>query len=114
MGLDLTVYPITVARSNDRWLAYQRLGLERDYDLFDRIKRLEWFPLLVRNVSHVDFYRDEGIESDTEDAYGNPLRFVLAGSFKDVAQPDDTQWNRAVLNFLASIPPAMPVILDWN
>jgi len=128
MGLDLTICPI---RYGDRdnwewWLTHERLGLDRDYYFFERImprgrqdpdEAIEpaTDPKLVPEGARVQWYGDEGLEEVTTDAYGDPLKFVYAEEFENI-DPEEiiNEWNKAVLIFLRSLPPKIPILLWWH
>lgn len=112
MGLDLSV-GIVKHESVDWWLVYNRLQFDRDYDLFDRIKRLD--TRTIPETARVDWYSDEGIKSVTEDSYGSPLKYTRPIDWRVMLKPAGmTPWNKSVIEFLRSLPDPTPIILWWN
>ena len=112
MGLDLTLSPITL--SGTPWLAYDRLRLSRNYELFDAIKALPSNELPPDTT--VEWYEDNGIERQTADMYGEPLRYIQAGEFRNLVFDcrKTEQWNVAVIRFLQELPRETPVVLWWH
>ena len=125
MGLDLTVCPIKYGErdSFDWWLGHERLGFEREYDLFEQIEsrgRQEPDEPIEKVCNpqpippHIKFewYGDEGIEDRKENPYGEPLTFVRAFEFLKVQAKNP--WNKCVVDFLKSLPPQTPIVLWWH
>ncbi len=113
MGLDLALLP-------DRWpklevigwtaLAYDRLALLRDYELFERIKKVPTTP-----VPMIQNYEDEGIRNRTTDPYGDPLTRCTAGALSEIPEPKGLHpWNRAVMAFVRALPGNTPIVLWWH
>lgn len=117
MGVDLTIAPdrwsLPQGGERDWWLANNRLDLLRNYHLYDQIKALPSSPLEPDTT--FGWYGDDGVERETEDAYGNPLRYVRAGDLGTIPdQPDYPAWNRAVLAFVRALPPETRIMLWWH
>lgn len=123
MGIDLTVCPHRYQRSGLSWiLAYDRLGLDRDYRIFEQIdgfSQAEGHAVRAHPLpptTRFDWYGDEGIHGDMkDDAYGNALTYALAAEFGRVTIPENTtDWNKGVLALLAKLPPETMVVLYWH
>jgi len=120
MGLDLTVAPMRYHTMN-WWLAFDRLRLDCDYDLFSQIGPCSrgrykpiTLPLPLPAGTKFDWYEDESVKTKTEDPYGVPLTYLPAAAFRDMILEGVSDWNKAVLVFLAALPPDTPVVLWWN
>jgi hypothetical protein len=112
MGMDLDLGIAKYAEDiGSWWLLYDRLRLDRDYNLFDQFVVLTREP--IPTDIKVDWYSDDGVQRIKEDAYGNLLRFVRAGEFNKIELKKTSQWNKAVFSFLRQIPPDTPVVLYW-
>lgn len=112
MGIDLTLAPMKYGNS-DWWLCSNRLTLDRDYDLQERIKALPSYPTYP--AKNIQWYEDDGVKDRATDAYGDPLRFVRAVQFRRVL--DDqcrSEWNLAALKFIQALPPLTPIVLWWH
>ncbi len=117
MGVDLTltfniVPHIAPQKDGLRFLAYSRLSLHRDYNLWELIKTVPSHPL----PESIDWYDDEGIKSVIVDPYGEPLRYATAGDLAPIAAHVSTRfgWNAGVFRFLATIRPETWVVLYWH
>lgn len=114
MSLDLSVYPQRFPKL-DHWFVLCDLPFEDDRRLFDLIEAFESYPLAALGYPHIEKIEEEGgIERRSDDHYGVPFRYVLAGSFRSVPPEGWAAWNVAVLAFLRALPPDRPVILDWS
>jgi len=122
MGLDLTVMPILMPL-NTWWLGHNRLSFIRNYDLFRQIPgydRENAMPVFEANPipPGVAFqnYSDSGIETITEDSWGSPLTYVQSNQFYNliVVRTATHNHNAAIVQFLASLKPAVPVVLYWH
>lgn len=124
MGLDLTVCPVK-HRTTDRWLLYNRMKFERDYDLFGKIegctrpdcegpKLVKALPVLSETV--VEQYCEEGIERIAFDAFGVGLTYCLAEDFRKVhnLRINMHLWNYGILQMLVAFPPLTRVVLWWH
>jgi hypothetical protein len=109
MGLDLTLAVDTFSLSN-RSLAYERLTVDRDYELFDAIDKIE-----TEEVKEIWWYEDEGVTIRSEDPYGAPLR---KAKVKDVANAFSgvrcSPKNSAVRAYLLALPPDTEIIFWWH
>ena len=109
MGIDLAVHPNRYYDHPRLSDGYNRLAFWRDSELFEQIQKLP-SSLLEAERGFV-YYDDEGLDDSKTDGYGQPLRYVEAGQFANINS--DNTWNEAVLTFLRSLPPEMPIILYW-
>jgi hypothetical protein len=129
MGVDLTLIPASHGSFEGPETVYVLghtiLHLDRDYDLWDRIKAIpsETFP---KDTFSSYFAEREDGENEygycNQDPYGNRLLWVQAGQLADVMKeyiqkeyrPDDGPNNQAATAFLAAFPPQKPVVLYWH
>lgn len=123
MGVDLTLAMGIPAFTDESllgrhgFLAYTRIGMERESLLFDRIMELPSKPMPVP----VKWYHDKGIKPETNDPNGKPLRFVLAKDLGTIADchHDNYYWcnsrtNMGALTFIRMLPPESIVVLYWH
>jgi hypothetical protein len=118
MGLDLTLIPVD-ADNGTLFFGHTRLRLERDYELFDEIKKLKAIELDKPFSCH-EARNGEGEASYgpvTEDAYGDPLTKVrpekIAALVSHVAA-DPHKKNRAALAYLKELDLSAWVVLFWD
>lgn len=114
MGIDLTIVPSRHDEILTGWfLAYDRLSVTRDYDLFDRVRAIKARPF--PDDFHFDWYDDSGVERKKEDPYGDGLKYVksieLANAFSN---GELSVRNKALASFLSALPPETWVILWWH
>lgn len=109
MGIDLVVLPNRYYKHPTLGDGFNRLGFWRESELFDRIRTLPSRKLETER--DFVYYNDEGIDDCKVDAYDQPLCYVEARHFFGICSGN--QWNKAVLIFLRSLPPEMPVVLYW-
>jgi hypothetical protein len=96
-------------------LAYNRLVFEaiNMEDLKDKIK-----PFAVPLPEGVEWYDDDGLETHTDDAYGEPLTYIAAhhlapllnGHLEHTRDP----FCFAVAAFVGNLPPDRKIVLYWN
>ena len=114
MGLDLTLVPKRYSARLTGWfLGYDRIGLDRDYALFDWVRGFTSQPL--PESTRFDWYGDGGLIQCTTDAYSEPLRVIDAGNFHlpfDVEELSD--WNQAALAMMRKLPRSTHVLLWWH
>lgn len=117
MGIDLTLAPIKNAHGS-WWLAYDRLRLDRYYDLYREFGMDGYTSISVYDVivNQFDWYDDEGIVSDKLDPYGEKLKYFFSDEISkiDVNQLELSTWNKAVIEFIKSLPKQTPVVLYWH
>lgn len=123
MSVDLTLCPIPYA-SQKWWLAYDRVELKCDYDLYSLIAAFGrgchepvMQPQPIPPDKYVDWYGDQGIQRVDKDAYGTPLTYVPAGEFRNITAAhlsEASKWNRAVISMLQLLPKDTPVVLWWH
>lgn len=126
MGLDLTLGIINPVHGDEgggrtRWLAYDRLSLDRDYALFGPLGSgdTDYGEKVIRTwelgpFDYVRWYGDEGLEERSNDPYGTTLTYTVAGEFAKIEPGERSEWNTAVFAFLAALPPRTPVVLWWS
>lgn len=107
MGLDLTLLPY------DRDFSRHVLSMERNYTLFDQIKKLESMRLEKPIYSYVAGDDEDPCSEISEDKYGEPIRFVYAG---DLAKLEEAEIdiNKACLAFIKCLPMNHKVALYWG
>ena len=86
MGVDLKLLPFDC---DLEMLSFSHtvLNVDRDYMLFDKIKELPSAPVredFTSYLSRDDAYEEPHYGDTTEDPYGDPVRYVLAGDLKTV------------------------------
>lgn len=128
VGLDLTLIPINMGPPFKVWLGHSRVALERQYDVFTQIpgchyrgEEYRYEPVAesceLDPPTAVAMYTgggDEGYEHRTEDPYGTPLTYMLAGDLGKVDVEGASPWNKAAFVFIRALPETMPVVLWWN
>jgi hypothetical protein len=111
MGLDLTLVPLMreVHTPGRPHLAYTRIELQRrGYELKDRLKPRVLGELLM-------WYGDEGLETVSEDPYGNPLTYVLVDELADAMEELDLgSLDLATQAYFRLMPYHIKVVLWWH
>ena len=112
MGIDLTLVPV-------QWnlpgpiLAHTRLDLQcRDYDLHSALRKVAT-PLTVP----LNWYDDDGLTEYLDDRYGTKLTFVTAHQFCEAVKglrDYGSDWDRAVIAFVAALAPDRRIVLWFN
>jgi hypothetical protein len=116
MGIDLTLMPGKFTGGGrpilDWFLATERISLDRDYALQDRIRLVPTQPLpfgvRFRN------YEDDGLKDRTDDQYDTPLTWCRAGDLAKVSDGDCSPWNKAAMAFVRALPPDILIVLWWH
>jgi len=111
MDLDLTLLPHKHHHLSGVPLLCESLRLDRDYDLFGRLRACP-----SREAIPVDVHTDDGWRRTTTDPYGDPVRYALAGDLAAVLPADvsTSPWNDAVIAFVRALPADVPVYLWWH
>lgn len=114
MGVDLTVVPEWMPGLSLAPLAVTRFDMDiRDYDLWKALKEAST-PL----ECGLQWYGDDGIETRTTDAYGDPIGFVTAFTFlrlwREHLDGDRSRWDRAVIAFIQELEPERRVLLYFH
>lgn len=113
MGVDLTLVPDRFETGTRPILGYTRLPLMcRWYSLHEALRTVA-NPL----SEGLMWYADEGIETVNEDAYGEKLTWVLPSQFLKAAtehMESPGGWDRAVIAFIQSLPPATKIVLWFH
>jgi len=113
MGTDLTLVVNKFGYNDNMPLAYERIRIDRDYDLFDSIKQAGALPL--RENRDLLWYGDDGIEQRTEDPWGAPLTSIRAGILADVMSRHDlSPKNSAVTVYMRALPSDTEIFLWWH
>jgi len=121
MGIDLRLL-IESMETPNRDLCHTIISLERDYELWERIKRLTVFE--ARNEIYSWFGDNYGASDN--DAYGDKLMFTTA---KDVVrrffvimpkmlglqlQHESTPLNNAAMEYIKALPEDTRIYLYWH
>lgn len=109
MGMDLSVCPDTFGLKGETVLAYDRLRINRDYDLFERVRSLRPRPL----DTAVAYYEDDGLADRTTDPYGADLTYLTAGELSAI-DPGTGTLARAVWAYLDELPRDTKIVLWWH
>jgi hypothetical protein len=120
MGIDLSIFPLTRRKSIDEesfYVAHLKMdgSLCDNRELFDDFQKLDSVPIKAMYMSGIGHEEDGPIV--TEDAYGNPLRSVMAVSlkkFKDDPRVQKVWQNETVWAFIDKLPDDHPVVLYWD
>lgn len=112
MGIDLNLIPRHF-ESETSIFEFNRLTMDRNYSLFDLIRPHE-HPLPLGMA--LTKYQDEGIETVEENPYGDRITWVPASIFRKIAKnmPETSEWNKAVIQFMASLDPSKMIVLWWH
>ena len=111
MGVDLTLLPIDSERCPVVRYSHTVLEVVRDYDLFKRIEVLhskEIYPGFNSYVSREGDIEECHYGLTVEDAYGRPVRCVLAKYLKEVDIPGATG------AYVAALPDDYEIALYWH
>lgn len=113
-------------KSLDVLLAINTLSLDRDYGLFAQIDK-DWMGSHGKGIEGVcspklmppgiDFQmldEEKGWATETENMYGELLKYVTAKELCRVDLKEQTQWNKAVFAMVKALPPESPVVLWWH
>jgi hypothetical protein len=111
MGIDLTICPDHTPSVAAWHLSYTRMGMGRDYELFERIKALRSREL--PDDVKFSWYDDEGIVGRRDDPYGEPLRYVFADDLAKV-DPGGHPLSRAAIAYVGQLDAESRVVLWWH
>lgn len=111
MGLDLTLLPHKHHHVSGTPFLCESLRMDRDYDLFGRLRACP-----SREAGSVEVHSDDGWRRTDGDPYGDPIRYALAGDLAAVlpADVEVSPWNAAVIAFVRALPADVPVYLWWH
>ena len=125
MGMDLTLCPYQYGP--DRWdwhLSYTRIGLQRNYELFEQISEAVMgknkknpavcTPKPLPTSVKFQWYEDEGLKDRRTDQYGSTLTYVEAHELAKVNTEKSSPWNQAIFEMLRKLDPRTPVVLWWH
>ena len=118
MGIDLTIAPQRYITPHDEFttwfLAFDRISFDRDYILFDNIRKLK--PHLLPESTTFQWYGDDGLKEIEKDAYGDTLTYVnaddLAKAFTET--PNLSYKNKAIKAYIEALPPSHKIVLWWD
>jgi hypothetical protein len=116
MGIDLKLLASNFRERRGELLSTATIRLDRDprlLFLFSKDARpcvVQPFPAGVK----IGQYEDDGLKFDENDRYGQPLTFTTPEQVQTLRAPDDiSDWNRACIAFLLTLPPGTRVVLYW-
>lgn len=103
-------------------LAYTRIALDRNYEIFGQIANIRGVkarvvcdPKPIPATVKFKWYSDEGLQERNYDAYGDPLKFVYAHELSKVNLDSDAgAWNKAAFAFVRALPPDTIIVLWWH
>ncbi len=116
MGLDLTAMASHFRERRDEMLPTAVLRFDRDTALLAQLAG-DATPRLVQPLPDglkVGCYEDEGLRFTDTDRYGNKLTYTTSADLAALRVTEEmTQWNRAIIAFLLSLPPENRIVLYW-
>jgi hypothetical protein len=121
MGIDLKILASNFRERPDRILTTAAIRLDRDPRLLSLFSKSA-DPCIVQPIPEgmkIGHFEDGGLQYDDKDRHGNPLTFTTSEQVARLAEKvrsnidEISQWNRAALAFIASLPPETKVILYW-
>lgn len=127
MGVDLRLLPMDCWIAKDGWgYSHSIIDLPRDYICWDDIRELNQHPIgsakiasfIGRRIPDGKMAGEHCYGDLTEDAYGDPYKFVLAAQLGPVleaaAKRHDSPRMRAAAAFVLASEPGRMFILDWH
>lgn len=124
MGIDLTLCPFRHHPGPWTWhLAYDRMSLHRDYQIFGQIDKNMGRAEKIKVVCdpqrlppgvRFTWYGDEGIKDETENPYGDTLTYVEAFELAKVKVDNTSDYNKAVFTMIRALEPRTPIVLWWH
>src|SRR5437762_2790894 len=116
MGIDLKLLAGNFREREGQVVSTASIRLDRDNRVLALFSR-NADPCLVQpcpNGLKVGHHEDGGLQFDDQDRYGHPLTFTTPDVLRRLPAIDDiSQWNRAALAFLLSLPPSTRIFLYW-
>jgi hypothetical protein len=116
MGIDLKALATNFREQGGEFLATASLRFDRDPRLL-LLFSSDARPTLVQPLPtglKIGHYEDAGLKFDEKDRYGRPLTFTTPEQVRALRDIQDiSEWNRAVLAFLVSLPPGTCIVLYW-
>ena len=116
MGIDLRALASNFREHGRELLPTASVRFDRDSRLLAAFSPVA-DPCIVQPLPgslRVGHYEDDGLKFDEVDRYGNRLTYTTADQVRRVATITDiSQWNRAVLGFLLSLPSDTKIVLYW-
>jgi hypothetical protein len=115
MGIDLKILASNFRERDGRMLSTASIRLDRDPRVLSLIAKDDAPIPPELSIGH---FEDEGLRYDRTDSRGNPLTFTtpekLQQSQKILESIEETsQWNRAAVAYLLSLPPGSRIVLYW-
>src|SRR5438128_745371 len=111
MGIDLKILASHFREHRGEFLATATIRLDRDSRLLSLLSSIaEPIPDGLK-VGH---YEDDGIHFDENDRRGDRLTFTTPERVRSLRPVEDlSDWNRAALAFVLSLPPGARLVLYW-
>lgn len=122
MGIDLRLIPLhsPIKPGRDFYESTFVLAVERRTALWDAIRQIQREHGQAIPGEFFSHYPDsrtgEGYGLTTEDSYGAPVRYVLAGHLKPLASRPEVSGdviNRAIWAFIWKLPDDWPIVMYW-
>lgn len=121
MGIDLKILASNFRERRGEVLSTAAIRLDRDPRLLSLFSR-NGDPCVVQQMPEglkVGHFEDGGLQYDDKDRYGHPLTYTTPEQVELLADKlrldinEISQWNRAALAFILSLPPGTRVVLYW-
>ena len=116
MGIDLKILASNFRERRGELLSTASLRIDRDPRLL-ALFTTEAIPCLVTAIPEglkVGHYEDDGLKFAETDRYGQRLTFTTPEQLHSIQTIDDlSEWNRAVLAFLLTLPAGTKIVLYW-
>ena len=116
MGIDLRVLASHFREHRGEMLATAEIRLDRDPRLLSVFSK-NAVPCIVQPIPEglkVGQHTEKGLVYAENDSYGNRLTFTTSKELKSLRVVENlTDWNRAALAFLLSLPPETRIVLYW-
>jgi hypothetical protein len=116
MGIDLKILASNFREHGGELCATAKIRFDRDGRVLALFSR-EATPCVVRPLPDglkIVHEEQDGLKQDDKDRYGEPLTFTTSELLDELPAIEDiSQWNRAVLAFLFSLPPETKIVLYW-
>ena len=116
MGIDLKALASNFRERRDEMLATASLRFDRDHRILSAFSS-ESSPCIVQAMPpglKVGHHDDEGLRFDDKDKYGYPLTFTTPEQLRLLPAIEQiSDWNRAILAFLLTLPSGTRIVLYW-
>lgn len=116
MGIDLRALASNFRERGGELVSTASLRFDRDARLL-ALFTPNAKPCVVQPLPtglKVGHYEDDGLKFDEKDRYGQPLTFTNSELLGQLPAIDEiSEWNRAILTFLLSLPTTTKIVLYW-